>query len=58
MGNNNQINAVVFINIIVFVILYAFITRHIGAWFGAEQAIGILLALIPSGLTIFYYFRK
>ena len=60
MGNNPLIKALIFFNIVIFLILYAFVTRHIGALFGseAEQPIGVLLALIPSVLSIIYYMKK
>ena len=53
--NNNFRKGFIFINVLVFVFLYAFITSHIGKLIGLEQPVGIILALIPTGISIYYY---
>jgi len=54
MDKENFDKVFVIINIIFLLIFYAFVTRHIGALVGQEQVVGLILALIPSGISIFF----
>ncbi len=51
----NTQNFIILINIVSFLVLYVFVTRHIGAFLGFEQPIGLILALIPSIFSKVYY---
>ena len=54
MNKENFNKAFLFGNIIVFCLTYAFVTRHIGNFIGID-IVGIILALIPSGISMKYY---
>ena len=54
MDKENFDKAFIIINIMITLILYAFATRHIGKLLGQEQIIGIIIAAVPSGVSIYY----
>ena len=57
MHKENFDKAFIILNIMLALILYAFVTRHIGKMLGQQEIIGLIIAAIPS-IVAFYYKKQ